>query len=526
MHEYYTNIAENNRNVMVTLPPRRGLIFDKNLRELAINVPRNSLYAAPRFIADKDEAAAFLADVLDRDKEGILERISNDKLFVWIARKLPDETVQRIRSRALTGIDFVPENERSYPNKELAAHMLGFVDIDNKGLEGIERYYDEALRGKEGYKVAVLDAKRRQVSSVDDFYYPPLDGYDIILSIDQVVQHIAEQSLAEGVRKHDPKSASVVVMEPASGDILAMCNWPAFDLNDFRNAKPEVIRNRAVTDALEPGSSFKVVTASAALEEKIVGLSDEFDCESGSYFVGGRVLHDHRPHGVLEFRDIIRLSSNIGTVKVAELLGEDKLYEYITRFGFGLKTEVDLPGEIRGIVRKVPKWSKCSISAIPIGQEIATTVVQLAAAISCIANDGILVRPRTVKRLMDKKGGVVREFEPRLVRRVISKETCVKVKDVLRKVVENGTGKRASISGYSAAGKTGTAQRIDDDGSYSKTKYNSIFIGFAPVDDPKLAIAVVFVEPRPHYYGGTVAAPVFSKIAGKTLRYMGVEPDM
>ncbi len=525
-HERYLDIAENNRNVMVKLPPKRGVIFDRNFRELATNVPKNSLYAAPRFIADKEKTAEFLAGVLEKEKEDVLARISNDKLFVWIARKLPDGAVDKIKAETITGIGFVPENERSYPNSGLAAHMLGFVDIDNNGLEGLEKYYDEALRGEEGCSVAVLDAKRRQVSSVDGFYYPPRDGFDMVLTIDESVQHIAEQSLAEGVKKHNAKSASAVVIDPSTGEILALCNWPSFNLNDIGRASPDMMRNRAITDVVEPGSSFKIVTASAVLEERAVSLDDKFDCENGSYSTGGRILHDHRPHGVLSFEDVIRVSSNIGTVKAAEILGKERLYRYITQFGFGRESGIDLPGEIKGIVREVPKWSGCSISSVPIGQEIGVTVLQLADAIACIANDGILLRPRVVKKLIDKNGGLTREFEPRPVRRVMSKETCAKVKETLRKVVMDGTGSRASIAGYSAAGKTGTAQRIEDDGSYSKTKYNSIFIGFAPVDEPRLAIAVLFVEPRPQYFGGTVAAPVFAKIAGETLRYLGVQPDL
>lgn len=523
-HKHYSEIAKNNRTVIVTLPPKRGLILDRNLREFTINVPKDSLYAVPRYISEKDRTAEYLATVLNSDKEEILDRISSDKMFVWISRKLPDDVARQIESQHLTGIDFVLESERGYPNNSLAAHILGFVDIDNNGLEGIEKYYDKGLRGIDGYKVAIVDAKRRQVSSVDDRFLPSREGYNVVLTIDEVIQHITEKALLAGVSMHHPKSASAVVMDPSNGEILALCNWPSYNLNDYANSSADVRRNRSITDIIEPGSSFKIVTASAALEEQIVGLEDEFYCEDGNYYIAGRVLHDHKPHGTLKFKNIIELSSNIGTVKVAQKLGERKLSRYIKLFGFGHETGIDLPGEVVGIARGVSKWSKGSISAIPIGQEVAVTTIQLAAAISSIANDGILIRPRIVKKIIDHKKALIKEFKPKLVRRVISKETCIKVKEVLRMVVESGTGKRAAAPGYSVAGKTGTAQRLESDGSYSHNKFNSVFIGFAPVDNPKLAIAVVFVEPYPRYYGGTVAAPVFSDIVSKVLRYMGISP--
>lgn len=525
-HVYYNEIARDNRTLILTLPPKRGLILDRNLRELVINVPKSSLYAVPRCISQKDRTAEYLAKALNKNKEEILPRISNDKMFVWIARKLPDDVARQIKSSHLVGIDFISENERSYPNNSLAAHILGFVDIDDNGLEGIEKYYDKQLRGVNGYKVTIVDAKRRQVSSVEDRYLPPREGYNIVLTIDQVIQHIAEKALLAGVEKYHPQSASVVVMDASNGDILALCNWPTFDLNNYKNYNAEIRRNKAVTDFYEPGSSFKVVTASAALEEQAVGLEDEFYCENGSYNIAGRILHDHRPHKNLRFKNIIELSSNIGTVKVAQKLGMEKLCKYIRLFGFGRKTGVDLPGEAEGIAREVSKWSKGSIAAIPIGQEIAVTTIQLTAAISCIANDGILIKPRIVKKILNNNMVVIKEYEPKFMRRVISKETCMKTKEVLRMVVESGSGKKASIYGYSCAGKTGTAQRLESDGSYSHSKFNSIFIGFAPAENPKLAISIVLIEPRPYYYGGTVAAPIFSEIASKVLRYMEVPPDI
>lgn len=522
----YSDIAHNSRTAIVKLSGERGLILDRKLNKLVLNVPKYSVYAVPRYIDDKTGTAGQLAELLDRDKVDILRKISNDKMFVWIARKLSDDKIQQIKSCGLTGIGFIPESKRSYPNNSLAAHIIGFVDIDNNGLEGLEKYYNEELRGVDGYKVVIVDAKRRQVSLAGDRFLPPRDGHTLILTKDEVIQHIAEKALLSGVEKFHPKSASVVVMDPSNGDILALCNWPTYDLNEYINSSADEMRNRAITDILEPGSSFKIVTASAALEENIVNIIDEFYCENGSYQVAGRILHDHRPYGTLEFRDIIVFSSNIGTVKVAQKLGEERLYRYIKRFGFSAQSGIDLPGEVEGILRPPNAWSKSSICAVPIGQEIAVTTLQLASAISCIANGGVLMEPRIVKKIIDSNGVLIKTFEPRQVKRVISKETSSKMKEILRMVVENGTGKRAKVANYLVAGKTGTAQRLGEDGAYSRSKFNSVFIGFAPVDKPKVAIAVVFIEPHPYYYGGTVAAPVFSEIADEVLRYLATPPDI
>ena len=523
-HKYYDDIAENNRTIAVTIPPTRGLIFDRNLTNLVMNVPGYSVYAVPRYMNDKNRTAAEIGEILNIDKKTVFDKIDNDKMFVWIARELRDNEIRDIKSAQFDGIGFLPVSKRVYPHGSLAAHILGFVDIDNNGLEGIERYYDKELSGVSGYEMAVVDAKRRQVGSIANHCMLPRNGYNFVLTIDNTIQHIAEKAMLAGVKKYHPKSASIVVMDPSNGEILALCNWPTYDLNDCVNSSADVRRNRAITDILEPGSSFKIVTASAVLEEHLVGPEDEFYCENGSYRIAGRLLHDHRPHGTLKFKNIIELSSNIGTVKVAEKLGEKNLYKYIKVFGFGEETGIDLPGEAKGILRNVSQWSKGSIAAIPIGHEIAVTAIQLTAAISCIANDGILVKPKIVQKVVDDNNALIKEFKANPLRRVISKEACLKMKEILRMVAESGTGKKASVAGYSVAGKTGTGQRIENNGSYSHSKFNSIFIGFAPVDNPKIAITIVFIEPHPHYYGGTVPAPVFADIAGKTLRYMGVPP--
>lgn len=524
-HSRYKEIAENSHNVIINLPPKRGLILDRNMEKLAMNVPKYSVYAVPRCIIQKEKTADMLASILRVGRDEVLAKLSKDKLFVWIDRKVSDENARRIKELALKGVDFVAENERSCPNNRLLAHVIGFADIDNRGLEGLEMRYDKELRGGSGRRRVVVDAKRRQVSSSDGDFLPARNGCNLVLTIDETIQHIAEKAMVSAVDKHQAKSASVVVMDPYNGGILALCNYPAYNPNDFASSTPDERRNRAVTDLFEPGSSFKIITASAVLEEKVAGLDDEFFCENGEYPIAGKILHDHDPHGMLKFRNIIEVSSNIGTVKAAQRLGPEKLYKYIRLFGFNNKTGINLPGEVTGILRPTRTWSGTSMVAIPIGQEVGVTAIQMASAISAIGNGGVLLQPRIIDRIIDDKGALIKEFKPRAIRRVISKETCDKMKEVLKMVVDTGTGKRAAVLGYSAAGKTGTGQRLEADGSYSHSKFNSVFIGFTPAENPKLAIAIVFVEPRPYYYGGTVAAPVFSEIAANTFGYLSVSPD-
>jgi len=524
-HARYTEIAKNNRNVVINLPPKRGLILDRNLEKLAMNVPKYSVYAVPRCMKDKAETAGCLAAILNKNKDEILEKLSKDKLFVWIDRKVSDDKADAIKERRLVGVDVISESERSYPNNSLLAHVLGFADIDNNGLEGLEKYYDKELRGIAGYKSILVDAKRRQVSSLDEDSLPPRNGYNLVLTIDENIQHIAEKAMMSSIETYHAKSASVVIMDPYTGGILALSNYPTYNLNDFASSTLEERRDRAVTDLFEPGSSFKIVTASAALEEKVATLEDEFFCENGKYVIAGKILHDAHPYGLLKFKNVIEVSSNIGTVKIAQRLGPDRMYKYIKLFGFNKKTGINLPGEVTGILRPTSIWSKTSMTALPIGQEVGVTAIQLVGAIAAVGNGGVLLEPRIVDKIIDEKGALIKEFKPKGVRRVISPETCAKIKGVLKMVVDTGTGQRAAVLGYSAAGKTGTGQRVEADGSYSHSKFNALFIGFAPVENPKIAIAIVCVEPCPYYYGGTVAAPVFSEIATNTLRYLYVSPD-
>jgi len=510
---------------MVELDPIRGVIYDRNMHPLAVNVVVGSIYASPKEIKDKEKTASILANLLKISEEPLREKFNKDNYFVWIKRKIDHEQALMVSELHLEGIGMIKETRRFYPNKWLASHIVGFVGMDDVGLEGLEVAYDDYLRGVPGWKWTIRDAKARKILSKQFRLIPPNDGYNLVLTIDEVMQHIVEKELENVYKKFKAKSAIAIVMDPNNGDVLALVNRPTFDLNNFGKSDLESRRNRAVTDIFEPGSVFKVVTASAALEKGVVACDDVFYCEDGAFKVKGHVLHDHKPYGDLTFKSIIEESSNIGTVKIAELLGKDETFKFIKSFGFGSKSEIALPGEVKGIVRPTKDWSGLSMAAIPIGQEVAVTSIQLINAISVIANGGVLMKPRIVKEIQDKNGGLVKSFKPVTVKRVISESTASTMKEILEGVVERGTGKKAKLSEYMAGGKTGTAQKIEANGTYSHSNFVASFMGFAPVDNPKIAVIICVDEPRGIYYGGSVAAPAFKKISESILRYLKVQPD-
>lgn len=512
-------------NVTIELSPKRGFILDRNLKPLALSLKADSVYAVARDVKNKREVAKELSEILNRDEEVLYERLTRDKQFVWLARKVSVDVARKVQALGINGISLIDETKRFYTGGFLASHVIGFVGIDNAGLEGLELLYDRYLKGAAGEKSIARDAKGRQLPFLVRRHIPPVDGCDLILTIDEVIQHITEEALEKIYKKYNAKAATAIVMNPKNGDILAMANYPNYDLNDFASSDAISRKNTAVSSYFEPGSVFKIVTASACLEEKSTSFEKVFYCEKGSWYVRGHILHDHRPHAELTFREVIEKSSNIGTVKAAMLLGEENLYKYIKLFGFGEETGINLPGEIPGVIRPPDKWSRYSITAIPMGHEIAATPIQLAYAASAIANKGILVKPRIVSKIIDSNGQTIREFMPAVKRRVISEETALKVTKLLEGVILRGTGKRARIPDYRAAGKTGTASKIEPSGRYSKTRYMASFVGFAPVDDPAIVVCVMVDEPRPQYFGGTVAAPVFKEITDATLRYLQILPE-
>ena len=517
---YLAHLAEKQHNYILDLEPKRGTIYDRNMRPLALNVAVDSLYAKPRTMTEKNktEAVEKLSKLLNVSPQFLSERLSRKKYFFWLLRKLPAEIVEKIKALHIQGLDFVRESKRYYPDQFLAAHLIGFAGMDNKGLEGIELWYDKYLKGEFGWTQVLRDAHQRELL-IEKNSVPPRDGFNVVLTIDETIQYIAERALQKAFEKHNAQGASIIVMDPKTGEILAIANRPTYDLGKPENIPAENRINRALVFTYEPGSVFKIVTAAAALEEKAAQEDDKFFCENGKYKVGNHILHDHHPSGTLTFQGVFEQSSNIGVTKIAQLLGPQKIYEYARRFRFGMPTGINMPGEAPGYLKPVRLWSKTSIGAIPIGQEVTVTVLQLICAISVIANDGVYMQPFVVKCIKDNQDEIIKEFQPRAVAQVIKPETARRVKAILKGVVENGTGKRARIAGVSVAGKTGTAQKVVS-GTYSHSKYYATFFGFAPVEDPKLAVIVVVDEPHPDYFGGTVAAPVFQEVVRDSLKYL------
>ncbi|MDD5465897.1 MAG: penicillin-binding transpeptidase domain-containing protein [Candidatus Omnitrophica bacterium] len=516
---YLTSIANKQHNQLVELEPRRGAIYDCNLKMQAFNMSLDSLYAVPNAIKNKEIVIRQLLPILGVERAYLQERLSRKKSFIWIARKLAPEKSEAIKKLNIKGLGFMKETKRIYPNSYLASHVIGFSGMDNLGLEGVERDFNRYLAGIPGWAVFLRDARLKKLDIWEKMVLP-VDGLDLVLTIDEVIQYIAERELDKAFKSFHAKGASIIVMDPHTGRILAMASRPNYDLNHYSGVGKDAIRNRAICDLFEPGSVFKIVTASAALEEKKVKEEDAFFCENGSYRVAGRILHDHQSHGLLTFKQVIEESSNIGTVKVAQILGPDTIYRYLKAFGFGSKLGIDLSGEISGMIKPVRQWSKTSITAIPIGQEVGVTALQLASAISVIANGGQLMKPYIIDSVRDNQGQVIKQNKPALIRKVISVDTAMRIKKILTGAVEEGTGRLAKVSGFSAAGKTGTAQKLEANGAYSHNKFVASFIGFSPAEDPLLAIVVTVDEPHPVYFGGVVAAPVFQKVAGDAIRYL------
>ncbi len=518
-------MAQRQHNFFIQLEPKRGTIYDRNGKPMALNVAAYSLYAQPKTMRhqDKEEVIESLPEVLDVSGTYLRERLDRDKYFIWLKRKLNPQKAKEIEHLKLRGLGFRKESKRYYPNKSLAAHVIGFAGLENEGLEGLEKQYNSYLKGNAGFTRILKDARHRELMIEKDFL-PPKDGMDLVLTIDETIQYLAERALDEAFEQHNAKGAALVMIAPKTGEILAMASRPTYDLEDVRNSEADVRRNRAIHDMYEPGSVFKIVAMAAALEEGKFTEEDTFYCEQGSYRVGPHILHDHRPHGTLTFSEVFEQSSNIGVTKIAQALGSDVVYKYARFFRFGQQTGIDLLGEVEGVVKPPSRWSRVSIAAVPIGHEVTVTALQLVCAVASVANDGLSMKPFVVKYIQDQRGEVIRTYEPRERGRVISRATALRMKKILQRVVKQGTGRRAAIDDIPVAGKTGTAQKVVD-GVYSHSKFYATFIGFAPVEDPQIAMVVLFDEPHPDHFGGTVAAPVFRKVAGDVIRYLDTLPE-
>ena len=497
----------------------RGMIADRSGALLAMNIGLFNVSAHPNQIEDKAHAAAVLSRALGESYGTLLSKLSNGKQFVWLARQVPYERSEAVENLKLEGVDAIREQRRFYPDHEMASQVLGFAGIDNQGLDGLERYYDSMLTGKNGLVMTERDARGRVVMADNKSLKSGVDGLNIVTTLDRTLQHIAQVELAKAFEKYRCKAASIVVMNPATGEILAMANYPTFDPNHFTEYPKESWKNRVVNDEFEPGSTFKLVTAVGALDEGVVNEDDKFFCENGAFHTDyGRTVSDHEKLGWLTFREVFGFSSNIGMVKVGYKLGKENLYNYCEKFGFGQTTGIDLPGESPGKVRPLDKWSGLSLTTIPYGYEISTTPIQILDAYAAIANGGVLMKPYIVKSLEDASGHVKKEFGPKEIRRVCSEKTAKRMTEMLKWVVTHGTGTAVALPAYDIAGKTGTAYKFMN-GHYSKYNYVSSFVGFVPADNPKLVIYVSLDDPRGIYWGGYTAGPVFKEVAKRAMAY-------
>ena len=554
--------------------PRRGDVLDAKGNLLATSVFVKTVCADPTLIGHRQaEVARTVAPILGLNPNEVYQRIlprtrTNSvgvlvtNQYVVLKRKVPFETWEQVQL-AMAGLNFgldeanLSKSERTfyrllrtkavfadslddqlrvYPNQSLAAHVLGFVGmaereyngsriIETAGMEGIERTLNSKLSGVRGWRVTETDNRKREVVWLRDQDVEPHDGYNVVLTIDSVVQNILEAALAEGMKKHTPISISGLVIRPKTGEILGMATLPTFDPNNLNDSTADSRRNRIITDLVEPGSTFKIIVVSGALNEKKVTLRSVYDCEKGAFVFGGRTLHDHDPYGLLTVEQIITKSSNIGAAKVGIQLGQQPLYNYICDFGFGTRTGIPLPGEVNGIVHPTDKWYKVSLAQIPMGHGVCVTPLQMAMAMAAIANDGVLMRPVLVDRLEDQSKHVVAKYAPQTLRRVISSEASKQMVQALKTVVsKEGTAPRAALEHYTVAGKTGTAQKVEN-GAYVRGKYISSFIGFFPADNPELCISIVLDQPKGVYYGGLTAAPVFREVAERAASYLNIPPD-
>jgi cell division protein FtsI (penicillin-binding protein 3) len=507
--------------------PKRGAIFDRTGEPLALSMESQSVYARPHRIHDADPLSRSLAQILDMRVAEVKEKITADKPFVWVRRQVSSAQAEKIQSLNAEGIGMFYEPNRHYPQGQLAGQLIGFVGRDSEGLEGVELKYNDFIRGEPGSSVAERDALGRRVlvQGVEGLHIPP--GSDIHLTLDTAIQHMVEKELEASITKYRAKAGVAIVIEPFTGEVLALANYPSFDPNNYTKHSAEQRRNRAVTDSFEPGSTFKTIVAAAALEEGVVGKDDLFYCEMGKYPYAGRIIHDTHPHGWLPFAKILQVSSNIGFTKVAEKLKRERFFKYIEKFGFGEATGIDVPGEVPGLVRKPERWSGVDLATHAFGQGISTTPMQLVMAYAAVANGGFLMRPYVMRRAVGAKGQVLSETQPHVIRRVISEKTATLLASMLRDVTnEGGTGVMANVDGFEVAGKTGTAQKVDPvNGGYAAKKRVASFVGFVPANNPRLVALVLIDEPEVNVYGGVVAAPVFRNIAQGALRHLAVAPE-
>lgn len=509
------------------VPSYRGSIYDSRGRLMAFSVPQPSLFADGKWLKDPQQAAERLAPILGEPQSSLEKRLSSKRRFNWIKRHLTDQQAIAIEALKQPGLYTMDEYRRFYPFRQVAGQVLGFVGLDGKGLEGVEKAYDPLLAGSDIVKACLRDGLQTALWLKDKPPPEPVEGTGLRLTLDAYLQYITESALEEGAQRYKAKAGEVVVMDPRTFEVLAMANWPFFDPNHGGRLDAEKWRNRVITDSFEPGSTFKVFLMAAVLQENAVKLTDKIYCENGKFKVANHMVNDVHPYAWLTIPEVIKYSSNIAASKLALGLGRERYARYIHGFGFGSPTGIGLPGEVKGLVRPWQKWKPMDVAAMGFGQALGVTTLQLTMGIAAIANGGICGQPLIARDVVDSEGEPIRQFTGAATRRVIQKKTAEQISDMMRAVTEEGgTGVRAAPAGYSAAGKTGTAQVVDaQTGRYATHKYTSIFTGYVPADDPRLVMTVVIHGPQGASYGGVVAAPVFRDIAAKALPYLGVPPS-
>ena len=532
-HDEYAELAAEKHGYKQIIYAERGTIFDANNDVLAHNIPLETVVADATRVNNPQAVVSLLSDELDIPTDALVEKLSSERRYIVIKRGLSESLAgtlrEKLRANNLRGIYFQHDASRIYPNGSMLCHVIGFTDFEHHGIQGVEASMDEYLRGQDGYRYVERDRAGQEIVPYRGQERAPRDGYQIHLSIDLALQNIVENEIDAAMKEYSPQKATIILMRPQTGEILAMANRPNFDLNLRSEAKPEEMKNRAIIDMMEPGSTFKIVAAATALNEHKFAPDSTLFCENGLWNYGGADLHDHRAFGYLSVRDILIKSSNIGAAKLALGVGEEKFYEYIRRFGFGERTGIELPGEINGVIRPPRLWSKISITRIPMGHEIGVTPLQMTVAMATIANRGKLIMPRIVKSVTAADGKLVSSLSPVVLRQVISPETAAQIGDALRGVVsDRGTAAAAAVPGFTIAGKTGTAQKVALNGGYEKGKYVVSFVGYLPADHPEFVGLVVLDDAhtsKPELnYGGLVAGPIFSRVAEKAARYLDLEP--
>jgi cell division protein FtsI (penicillin-binding protein 3) len=518
--------AERQQMRTVTAPAKRGEILDRRGRVLAYSVDAESIYAVPSEIEQPQKAVATICGALEdctaKEREQLLERFGRQRAFVYVRRQVMPEQARRVKALDLEGIGFMKESRRFYPNKELAAHVLGYVGIDSDGLNGIEATYDGLIKGKPGTVLVQTDARRHAFSRLEK---PPTTGASLELTVDEYLQHIVERELKAGVHEFRASSGSALVMDPHTGEILALANYPTFNPNAFAHASESAQRNRAVQDLYEPGSTFKIVTAGAAIEEQMIQPSDSIDVSAGLIRFGRRVINDDHKYKVLSFEDVIVKSSNVGAIKVGLKLGPERLGLYVNRFGFGRPISPDFPGESAGIVWEPSKLNDSALASVSMGYQVGVTPLQMAAAVSSVANGGELLEPRVVRAVI--RDGKRIPVPRKVLRRTVNAGTASELTRIMEAVVERGTAKLAQVAGYTVAGKTGTAKKLVNGSYLGHSNYNASFVGFVPSRKPVFTIVVLIDSPHAKsYYGGIVAAPVWQRIADTALRHSGIPPTL